>query len=557
MDAKKMFSFVLAQVCWMIGVVEFAASQSVPEPLFNRGCRAQRGQFPHETYCQQYYNCWDGRATIEECPGNLLFNPVISACDYPEAVNCLARLRNPEPSVTGDGRCLKQFGIFPDPLDCTAFYECSHGRAFRQLCPYYTAFDERYSVCVHQYSVECGGRGGVYGTLAPPVFHTPDGGIPGLSGRNSLGGGVSGSGTAASGWDRKGLASSGQWSEPHPPILTKGSSHGIGGIRRSGASTTSGRNAASGEVSVPDADKEGGQNSESQENSPNHGPGSSNRGDNGSRHGPGTLGQSGSGTGPLGQGRNSAGHANKSPGGSERDVEQDSSQSRGQTGTVGGSDQSRGNSAGGSGQSRGSSAGVSGQGRGNIAGVSGSGQGLDGRGGVGPARNGSSQRGSGRIVSESGGVTRAPGVMNGGGPRIIGGNSGRAVGGGSVGSTGGTGGGSSHALGGGSASRVGSAGTRGVSRGGTQGGITGIVDKDISATGQERQYEKPITPETTFRCPHPRGLYPNAVDCSKFWLCREYKPSQLQCPTGQLFDLASLTCMHPEKAQCSSISPRT
>ncbi|GBN25939.1 hypothetical protein AVEN_35441-1, partial [Araneus ventricosus] len=72
-----------------------AQAQSVPEPLFVKGCRAQRGQFPHETYCQQYYNCWDGRATIEECPGKLLFNPVISACDFPEAVNCLARLRNP------------------------------------------------------------------------------------------------------------------------------------------------------------------------------------------------------------------------------------------------------------------------------------------------------------------------------------------------------------------------------------------------------------------------------------------------------------------------------
>lgn len=73
----------------------FSESRSVNEPLFTRGCRANRGQFPHETYCQQYYNCWDGRATIEECPGKLLFNPVISACDYPEAVNCGPRLRNP------------------------------------------------------------------------------------------------------------------------------------------------------------------------------------------------------------------------------------------------------------------------------------------------------------------------------------------------------------------------------------------------------------------------------------------------------------------------------
>ncbi|CAL1285317.1 unnamed protein product, partial [Larinioides sclopetarius] len=219
-------------VLWVL-LVEHAdaQSQSVPEPLFVKGCRAQRGQFPHETYCQQYYNCWDGRATIEECPGKLLFNPVISACDFPEAVNCLARLRNPEPAMTSDGRCLKQFGIFPDPTDCTAFYECSHGRSFRQVCPYYTAFDERYLVCVHAYDVECGGRGGIYGTLAPPIF-IPDRGI---SAQIGLPPPPSGSSGSASGWDRRGSASSGFGSQSPPPI--KGTSIGIG-IRRSGASTS-------------------------------------------------------------------------------------------------------------------------------------------------------------------------------------------------------------------------------------------------------------------------------------------------------------------------------
>ncbi|XP_071042914.1 chondroitin proteoglycan-2 isoform X4 [Parasteatoda tepidariorum] len=255
MGSINMLDIIAVVLISLLGIAQKITSQTVPDPLFTRGCRANRGQFPHETYCQQYYNCWDGKAVIQECPGKLLFNPVISACDYPEAVNCLARLRNPAPSVTADGRCLKQFGTFPDPTDCTAFYKCSHGRAFRQVCPYYTAFDERYLVCVHAYNVECAGRGGIYGTLAPPLFRIPDGGS--------------------------------------------------------------------------------------------------------------------------------------------------------------------------------------------------------------------------------------------------------------------------------------------------------------SQIGEERKYETPISPETTFRCPQPRGLYPNALECSRFWLCREYKPSLLKCPTGQLFDLATLSCTSPEKAQCSSISPRT
>ncbi|XP_054719787.1 chondroitin proteoglycan-2-like [Uloborus diversus] len=254
---------------FIVGIVyhvECQSSLSLPEPLFSRGCRAQRGQFAHETYCWQYYNCWDGRATIEECPGRLHFNQVIGQCDYAEQVNCGNRLRNPDPSVTADGRCLKQFGIFPDQTDCTAFYECSFGRAYRQVCPYYTAFDERFSVCVHAHEVDCGGRGGIYGTLSPPLYG------------NDVGGNL--------------------------PL-----------------------------INLP---------------------------------------------------------------------------------------------------------------------------------GSGPA-----------------------------------------------------------------------------------------------ASDLERQYEKPISPEATFRCPQPRGLYPSAVDCSRFWLCREYKPSLLKCPTGQLFDLASLSCTYPEKAQCSSLIPRT
>lgn len=82
--------------------------------------------------------------------------------------------------------------MFPDVRDCTAFYKCSHGRAYRQICPYYTAFDERYLVCVHAYEVDCGGRGGIYGTLAPPNFHIPDGGTARIDSGPSRPGSASG-----------------------------------------------------------------------------------------------------------------------------------------------------------------------------------------------------------------------------------------------------------------------------------------------------------------------------------------------------------------------------
>ncbi|KAF8770106.1 Chondroitin proteoglycan-2 like protein [Argiope bruennichi] len=616
-----------------------AQSGSVPEPLFVKGCRAQRGQFPHETYCQQYYNCWDGRATIEECPGKLLFNPVISACDFPEAVNCLARLRNPEPAITSDGRCLKQFGIFPDPTDCTAFYECSHGRSFRQVCPYYTAFDERYLVCVHAYDVECGGRGGIYGTLAPPIFSIPDRGISaqiGLPPPPPLG-----SSGSASGWDRRGSASSGFGSQSPPPI--KGTSHGTG-IRRSGASTSpsagstipiggrpdtsiateshgaigstrgeihgsrsdgfggdfqgssvsggdgrrapsgtdnrisndgaigSGIRAGAGSSNIPGSNQQAGAASSGASGSGTRGgAASSGSGGSGVRGGAGGsgIGAPGSQSGAGGSGgsgtRSGAGSVLGGSGGSNA----------GGSGTRGGAGGSGvGGRPGGAGRGVGGNRGAAGTGGGSRSGASGSdgvGSGNRGSGGSagtgtgsrGPGTSGSGSRGSvgsgagsrGSGGSGAGTGSRAPSGGRGGNRGGSGGSSGisgstsSSVGGGNRPSSSGT-------AGDGSSSRIESIGSVGSS-GGSHAGITGIVDKEISPTGQERQYEQPISPEATFRCPQPRGLYPNALDCTRFWLCREYKPSLLKCPTGQLFDLNSLSCVNPEKAQCSSISPRT
>lgn len=275
------FSVVVFSYAILVAV-EFADAQLVPDALYSRGCLGSRGQFPHEAYCHKYYNCWDGRATIEECPGELLFNAVTSVCDYPEAVSCGGRIRNLAPFIAG-GTCLKHWGTFPDPTDCTAFYECDHGIAFRKVCPFYTAFDERVLVCVHAHEVDCAGRGGVYGTLAPPIYPLPD---------------------------------------------------------------------SSSRIRIQD--------------------------------------------------------------------------DRNRVGTSG-----------------------------------------------------------------TGSFVRRPGSTT------------------------------------------------------------------SSSVGPEKQYERPLSTDATFRCPHPRGLYAFALDCTKFWLCREYRPSLLKCPMGQLFDLASLTCTQPEKAQCSSLSPRS
>lgn len=44
--------------------------------------------YPHETNCQLFYQCSNAQLYILVCPCGLLFNPVVSVCDFPENVDC-------------------------------------------------------------------------------------------------------------------------------------------------------------------------------------------------------------------------------------------------------------------------------------------------------------------------------------------------------------------------------------------------------------------------------------------------------------------------------------
>lgn len=42
--------------------------------------------FPHATSCTRYWHCWNGTATIQQCPFSLLYNDAIHSCDWPDNV---------------------------------------------------------------------------------------------------------------------------------------------------------------------------------------------------------------------------------------------------------------------------------------------------------------------------------------------------------------------------------------------------------------------------------------------------------------------------------------
>ncbi|KAE9529731.1 hypothetical protein AGLY_011827 [Aphis glycines] len=46
-------------------------------------CKEPRGQFPSESSCNKFINCWDETAVEQTCPAGLVFNPEKRNCDYP------------------------------------------------------------------------------------------------------------------------------------------------------------------------------------------------------------------------------------------------------------------------------------------------------------------------------------------------------------------------------------------------------------------------------------------------------------------------------------------
>lgn len=56
------------------------------QAVASENCAWQFGVFPHATSCTRYWHCWNGTATIQQCPFSLLYNDAIHSCDWPDNV---------------------------------------------------------------------------------------------------------------------------------------------------------------------------------------------------------------------------------------------------------------------------------------------------------------------------------------------------------------------------------------------------------------------------------------------------------------------------------------
>ena len=51
---------------------------------------------PNTEHCQKYFKCNHGEPTIQDCPGNLIFDPGLLICNWPESTTCIKYLQKSE-----------------------------------------------------------------------------------------------------------------------------------------------------------------------------------------------------------------------------------------------------------------------------------------------------------------------------------------------------------------------------------------------------------------------------------------------------------------------------
>lgn len=115
-------------------------------------CKKDSGLFPHEQYCDYYYDCLDGVATLQLCPNGLAFSGkgrgLLSSCDYPHRVGCPdeeGRTMGQSPISTDN--CHWQYGVFAHQTSCTRYWQCWNGTATAQQCPFSLLYNDDLHSC--------------------------------------------------------------------------------------------------------------------------------------------------------------------------------------------------------------------------------------------------------------------------------------------------------------------------------------------------------------------------------------------------------------------------
>ncbi|XP_037817731.1 uncharacterized protein LOC119607724 isoform X1 [Lucilia sericata] len=125
------------------------------------------GLQPHPSDCTRFLNCANGNMHIQQCGPGTAYSIAMKVCDFKHKVDCSGRegggdvaaptyrqvqnsASNNEITCPSDAA-----GLYPHPLDCTKFLQCSNGATYIQDCGPGTAFDSARLICDYKHKVKC------------------------------------------------------------------------------------------------------------------------------------------------------------------------------------------------------------------------------------------------------------------------------------------------------------------------------------------------------------------------------------------------------------------
>ena len=87
------FFFVFFIIPKSSNIITIGSTQARAGPNAQQLCKnGKRTMFPHEEYCDYYYECINGEAIVQSCPNGLAFaghqKGLNSNCDYPHRAGC-------------------------------------------------------------------------------------------------------------------------------------------------------------------------------------------------------------------------------------------------------------------------------------------------------------------------------------------------------------------------------------------------------------------------------------------------------------------------------------
>ena len=101
--------------------------------------------FPVPGDCTKYIKCDQGGPTVYTCPDGTSFDVNNEKCAAGINASCDLSRRNV--ARQADFACPSPFGAFPNPADCSKYYECVNGMALGFNCPAGLVFSPNLGTC--------------------------------------------------------------------------------------------------------------------------------------------------------------------------------------------------------------------------------------------------------------------------------------------------------------------------------------------------------------------------------------------------------------------------